>query len=117
MITAFIAKCKLAFWALPGLLLWASFPPMAERSDCLFALIPLMWTARRANAGRSFKIWFANGFIYWFATLSWMPAIVKNGGPWPLVVLGWGVLSLYCALYFGAYGWLSAKACQMLLYR
>lgn len=110
MITAFIAKCRLAFWALPGLLLWASFPPMAERSDCLFALIPLMWTARRADARRSFKIWFANGFIYWFATLSWMPAIVKNGGPWPLVVLGWGVLSLYCALYFGAYGWLSAKA-------
>jgi apolipoprotein N-acyltransferase len=38
-----------------------------------------------------------------------MPAIVKNGGPWPLVVLGWGALSAYCALYFGAFGWLSSK--------
>jgi apolipoprotein N-acyltransferase len=38
-----------------------------------------------------------------------MPAIVKNGGPWPLVVLGWFALAAYCAAYFAAYGWLSAR--------
>ena len=37
------------------------------------------------------------------------PAIVKNGGPWPLVVLGWGVLATYCALYFAAFGYLATK--------
>ena len=95
-------------WVVPGFLLWASFPPMAEHTDCLFALAPLMWFARRRPARRSFLLWAANGLFFWLATLSWMPAIVKNGGPWPLVALGWGALAAYCALYFGAFGWLSA---------
>ena len=55
------------------------------------------------------KRWFQSGVFYWVATLSWMPAIVKNGGPWPLVVLGWFALAAYCAAYFAAYGYLSAR--------
>jgi len=109
MIADFLKKLVKVFWLLPGLLLWASFPPVAEKTDCVFALAPLLWLARNKDAKTSFKKWFVNGFIFWFATLSWMPAIVKNGGPWPLVVLGWGALAAYCALYFGAFGWLSSK--------
>lgn len=99
---------------------------MGENTDCLFALAPLLWLSRTSGARkwrdvaeavtiktksyrRNILVWFANGFFFWFATLSWMPAIVKNGGPWPLVVLGWGLLSAYCALYFAAFGWLSAR--------
>ena len=97
-------------WFLPGFLLWAAYPPMGERMDCLFALAPLMWLSRReVSAGIVAKRWFQSGIFYWIATLSWMPAIVKNGGPWPLVVLGWFALAAYCALYFWLYGWLSAK--------
>ena len=121
-----------SFWLIkliPGFLLWASFPPMGEKMDCLFALAPLLWFARTGGidfrrqthgtvdwprppsvAVRSARLWFANGFFFWFATLAWMPAIIKNGGPWPLVVLGWGALSAYCALYFAAFGYLSAQA-------
>ena len=109
MIADFLKKLVKVFWLLPGLLLWASFPPVAEKTDCVFALAPLLWLARNKDAKTSFKKWFVNGFVFWFATLSWMPAIVKNGGPWPLVVLGWGALAAYCALYFGAFGWLSSK--------
>ena len=109
MIADFLKKLVKVFWLLPGLLLWASFPPVAEKTDCVFALAPLLWLARNRDAKTSFKKWFVNGFVFWFATLSWMPAIVKNGGPWPLVVLGWGALAAYCALYFGAFGWLSSK--------
>ena len=97
------------FWCLPGFLLWASFPPMAEKTDVVFALAPLMWLARRSDPRTSAKRWFWNGIIFWVATLSWMPAIVKNGGPWPLVVLGWFALAAYCAAYFGLFGWLSAQ--------
>ena len=104
-----LKKLARLFWLLPGFLLWASFPPMAEKTDCVFALAPLLWLARNKDAKTNFCRWFLNGFVFWFATLSWMPAIVKNGGPWPLVVLGWGALAAYCALYFGAFGWLSAK--------
>ena len=103
-----IAKLARVFWLMPGFLLWASFPPMGEKTDVVFALAPLVWLSRRADVKTSMRRWFANGFLFWFATLSWMPAIVKNGGPWPLVALGWAALSAYCALYFAAYGWLSA---------
>ena len=109
MIAESLKKLARLFWLLPGFLLWASFPPMAEKTDCVFALAPLLWLARNKDAKTNFCRWFLNGFVFWFATLSWMPAIVKNGGPWPLVVLGWGALAAYCALYFGAFGWLSAK--------
>ncbi|MBR1920420.1 MAG: apolipoprotein N-acyltransferase [Kiritimatiellae bacterium] len=109
MIKGLLSKCARALWFLPGLVLWESFPPMAEKTDCLFAIAPLLFFSRCNPAGRSFRLWFANGFIFWFATLSWMPAIVKNGGPWPLVVLGWGALSAYCALYFGVFGWLASR--------
>ncbi len=109
MITRLLKKLPCLLWFLPGFLLWASFPPMGERMDVFFALAPLLWYARNRSARQSFLVFFANGFFFWFATLSWMPAIVKNGGPLPLVLLGWGALAVYCALYFGAFGFLSAR--------
>ena len=108
MITAMLKKLKGVLWLLPGFLLWASFPPMGERMDVFFALAPLLWLSRGGDARLSAKRYLANGAVFWTATLSWMPAIIKNGGPWPLVVLGWGALSAYCALYFAAFGYLSA---------
>lgn len=99
---------KKVAWFLPGFLLYAAYPPMGEMTDVLFALAPLMYFARRGNAKESAKRWMQSGIFFWIATLSWMPAIVKNGGPWPLVLLGWFALAAYCTLYFAAYGWLSA---------
>ncbi|MBR3220639.1 MAG: apolipoprotein N-acyltransferase [Kiritimatiellae bacterium] len=109
MITDLLRKLARVAWFLPGFLLWAAYPPMGEKTDVLFALAPLMWLSRRGDARESAKRWFQNGAFYWVATLSWMPAIVKNGGPWPLVVLGWFALAAYCAGYFALFGWLSAK--------
>lgn len=104
-----IGKLSKVAWFLPGFLLYAAFPPMCEAGDVLFALAPLMWLSRCGDARKSAWRWFQSGIFFWAATLSWMPAIVKNGGPWPLVVLGWGALAAYCAAYFAVYGWLSAK--------
>ena len=109
MFTELVRKIRPFFWFLPGFLLWAAFPPMGERMDCLFALAPLIWLSRReVDAKIVAKRWFQSGIFFWIATLSWMPAIVKNGGPWPLVVFGWFALAAYCALYFWLFGWLSA---------
>lgn len=114
MIARLAAKIKwILFWILPGFLLWASFPPMAETTDVFFALAPALFFARHNSPRRSFLCWFVNGLFFWTVTLSWMPAIVKNGGPWPLVVLGWGALAAYCALYFGAFGWLSSHVWRL----
>ena len=112
MIRKLLAKIVKLLWFLPGFLLWASYPPMGERMDVLFALAPLLWLARRGDAKKSAARWFANGLFFWIGTLAWMPAIVKNGGPWPLVVLGWGALAAYTSLYFAAFGWLDAKVWQ-----
>ncbi len=108
MLSDSIKKLAGLAWLLPGFLLWAAFPPMAEKTDVLFALAPLLWLTRQGEIRRSGRQWFLNGCFFWVATLSWMPAIVKNGGPWPLVVLGWGALAAYCAAYFAAFGYLSA---------
>lgn len=108
MLTGAAAKLKKVFWLLPGFFLWTAYPPMGEGVNVYFALAPLMWLSRQKPPRLSARTWFVNGFFFWTATLAWMPAIIKNGGPWPLVVLGWGGLSVYCALYFGVYGWLSS---------
>lgn len=110
MISGLFKKFLKVAWFLPGFLLWASFPPMGEKIDVAFALAPLLWLSRRVDAKTSAMRWFMSGIFFWIATLSWMPAIVKNGGPWPLVVLGWFALAAYCAAYFAGYGYLIAKA-------
>ena len=107
-ISDYIRKIRPVLWLLPVFLLWAAFPPMGEKTDVLFALAPLLWVARRRDPRTSAKRWFAAGMFFWVATLSWMPAIVKNGGPWPLVVLGWFALAAYCAGYFALFGWMAA---------
>lgn len=96
-------------WLVSALLLWASFPPMGEKLDSFFALAPMIFLSRQGDAKKSAIVWGVNGLAFWIATLAWMVAIVKNGGPWPLVVLGWFALSLYLSLYFASFGWLNAK--------
>ena len=89
-----------------ALLLWAAFPPHSETFSILVALTPMIVLSRVCAPRRSVAAFFLCGLVYWVLSLSWMPAIIKNNGPWPLVVLGWFALAAYCALYFAAYGWL-----------
>lgn len=96
--------------ALSALLLWAVYPPMGEVCALAFALVPLLVASRLGTPRRAAQAWFLGGFLFWFATLAWMPAIVKNDGPLPLVVLGWIGLAALCAGYFALFGWLSARA-------
>jgi len=94
--------------AVSAALLWAVFAPLNEITALPFAVAPLLAVSRLVSARRAAWTWFASGFACWFATLAWMPAIVKNGGPWPLVVLGWMGLAAVCAGYFALFGALSA---------
>ena len=96
--------------ALSAVLLWAAFPPLGETANVVVALVPLLVVARLCAPKRSALLWFVGGFLFWFGTLSWMPAIIKNNGPWPLVVLGWAGLAAACAGYFALFGWLAARA-------
>ena len=95
--------------ALTSFLMWAAFPPTAECVDIAFALAPMLALTRISRPRSAAGWWFACGFVFWFATLAWMPAICKNNGPWPLVVLGWVGLSALCAGYMALFGWLDAR--------
>lgn len=95
---------------LSALLLWAVYPPMGEMCALAFALVPLLVVVRLGTPKRAAQAWFLGGFLFWFATLAWMPAISKNNGPLPLVVLGWIGLAALCAGYFALFGWLGARA-------
>lgn len=95
--------------ALSAFLLWAAFPPAGETCAVAFAVAPMLALSRLCSPKRSAWTWFACGMMFWTATLSWMPAIVKNNGPLPLVLLGWFGLAALCAGYFALFGWLHAR--------
>ena len=95
---------------LSAALLTAAFPPFGETASIAVAIAPLLVVARLASPKKAAWTWFGGGFVFWFATLAWMPAICKNNGPWPLVGLGWFGLAALCAGYFSLFGWLSARA-------
>ena len=103
-VSAFAAPCLLS-----ALLLWAAFPPMGETCAVAFALAPMLAVSRLSSPRRGAWSWFAFGMAFWTATLAWMPAIVKNNGPLPLVLLGWFGLAALCAGYFALFGWLHAR--------
>lgn len=92
-----------------GLLLASSFPPFESGQIAWVALIPilaaLLHRAGTPPAGRqAFRLGFAAGLVFWLATMSWMLRLFETSpAPAILIALGWGLLSAYCALYFGAF--------------
>ena len=94
--------------AVSALFLWAAYPPHGETLAVLVALVPMLVVARLASPKRSALVFFLFGLMFWVLSLSWMPAIVKNNGPWPLVLLGWFALAAFCSLYFALFGFWTA---------
>jgi apolipoprotein N-acyltransferase len=99
---------KLTATLLCALLLWSAFPPSSQSQSIWVALIPLMLIIRTHPPKRAFAWAWLTGLLFWCATLSWFPAIIKNGGPWILVVLGQVALAAWCALFFGLFAYVSA---------
>lgn len=94
---------------LSGILLWTAFPPASQADSAWMALVPIMLVVRRyAPRAAAGWAWLA-GLVFWMATLSWFPAIIKNGGPWPLVLLGQLGLAAWCAAFMAAYAFASSR--------
>ena len=111
--TVTLSRSKTNLWCglaavVAALLLWAAYPPRHETLAILVALVPMLVVARRSSPKRSALFFFVFGFLFWVLSLSWMPAIIKNNGPWPLVILGWFALSAACAGYLALYGFCAA---------
>ena len=92
-----------------GLLLWSAFPSQTRAESAFCALVPLFLLIRTNAPKHAFRWAWLSGMVFWCATLSWFPAIIKNGGPWPLVLLGQFALSAWCALFFGFFAFTSAR--------
>ncbi|MFA7172988.1 MAG: apolipoprotein N-acyltransferase [Kiritimatiellia bacterium] len=95
-----------------SLLLWASFPPSAQSDSAWLTLVPLMLITRYCQPKSAFKWVFFSALIFWVLSLSWFPAIIKNGGPWFLVVLGQVALSAVCALHTAVFALCSSMLWQ-----
>ena len=93
-------------------MLAVSFPPMADASTAWAALVPLLMVCRLTRPGPAFRWGFLSGVVFWLATLYWLLCLGKTGGPWPLVVLGWLLLSGYCAVFMGGFALLVAGLFQ-----
>ncbi|MDP6523947.1 MAG: apolipoprotein N-acyltransferase [Kiritimatiellia bacterium] len=86
-----------------GLLVASSSPPMESWEAAWVALIPMLILSRLSSPRSSFKWGFLSGLFHWLPSLAWLLRLCSNGGPLPLVVLGWLLLSAYCALYTGGF--------------
>jgi apolipoprotein N-acyltransferase len=99
--------------ALAGALALASaFPPGQSMVAAWFGFVPLLLIARFTAPRRAFMWGFIAGWIFWLVTLSWLLSMIAfNDGVTAIgVVLGWMILSAYCALYHGAFLLLAAWA-------
>jgi len=86
-----------------GLLMAAAFPPMEGAEAAWVALVPFLLLARFTGPMRSFRWGFAGGVVSWLLSISWMLKLSQTGGYALLVVIGWILLSGYCALYTGLF--------------
>ena len=92
-----------------GLLLWVAFPPQAQADSAWMALAPLFLVIRYSTPKAAAGWAWLGGMVFWVMTLSWFPAIIKNDGPWPLVLLGQVGLSAWCAAFMAAFAYASCR--------
>ena len=98
---------------LSGFLVATAFPPFQSGQVPVWvALVPLLWLLRRSTPKGGFLLGLLSGLGFWVTTLCWFPAIIKNDGPWFLVLLGWMGLALLCASYWAWFGLLSSALWQ-----
>ncbi len=82
-----------------GLVLAAAFPKFSVAGFAWLAPALMVFAARKKNGADAFRIGCVSGFAFWLASLSWLLNIPVAGFP----ILGWVLLSAYCALFFGAW--------------
>jgi len=96
------AAMRHALAVLAGLLLAAAFPKPGIAGFAWVAPGLLLFSAAGQPAKVAFRLGWLGGFAFNLAALHWLLFIPVTGFP----ILGWLVLSAYCALYPGLWVWL-----------
>ncbi|HEY2329435.1 MAG TPA: apolipoprotein N-acyltransferase [Verrucomicrobiae bacterium] len=103
-----IAKsvCTELFWRsgylvaiFAGLLLSVAFPKFSLAGFAWICPALMAFAARGKNGADAFRAGCVSGFAFWIASLYWLLLIPVAGFP----ILGWTLLSAYCALFSGAW--------------
>jgi len=89
--TARLETFRLVAAAASGLLLAAAYPPLELGYLAWIALVPLGVAVRGADGRRAARAGLLAGTVFWLLSLAWLNRVTT---------IGWGLLSLYCALYF-----------------
>jgi apolipoprotein N-acyltransferase len=70
-----------------------------------FGLVPLLLLALRSSGRSAFWWGWLCGGVMNAITLAWLLRLGRTFGLWPLMVLGWLALAVYCGLYWGLFAW------------
>lgn len=92
---------------LSGLFLAMSFPKAGHSTLAFAALVPLMFAVHTASLKKAMGLSLLAGFVFFLVSLSWLSNLigtVEGVGLKASALLGYGVLALYCALYFVPFG-------------
>ncbi len=88
---------------LSGILLALSFPTYGNSTLIFAALVPLMFAVHAASVKKAAGLGLLSGFVFFIMSLSWLQnltGMVEGLGLKASALLGYGILALYCALYF-----------------
>jgi len=85
-----------------GLIAAAAFPAWHQHYLAWVCLVPLLVSIRKAKPLEAFWSFLLAGFVFHLMVINWIAANVFWAGGWALV--GWAMLALYMALYWGALG-------------
>lgn len=88
---------------LSAFLLFCAYAPLSAPGAAWVAFIPLLLLSRYTPSRDAFRWGVVSGLLFWLASLSWLLRLADTGGYLVLVVLGWILLSAYCALYTGMF--------------
>jgi len=91
-------RCAVAVGS--ALLLAAAYPPLERRALAWVALIPLALAVWRTEPRQAIRLGYLAGAVFWLCTLYWLTRVT---------VIGWALLSLYCALFFIPPAWFVAR--------
>lgn len=86
-----------------GVLLALAFPGFGKSTLAYAGLVPLLFAVQSVSVRRAAWLGMLAGFVFFMISLSWLhnlTGMVEGTGLRISALLGYGVLALYCALYF-----------------
>jgi len=99
---------------LSSILFILAFPPQPHADLAWICLIPILIYCIHQSPKNSFLTALLCGLIFFGTKLFWVNNLLNFDFIAFWVILGWILISIYCALYFGVFGWLLSSFCRII---